>query len=403
MMRKSTTTGANLLRLLAGALAMYLRAGLGIAGPTDPWTHLQNFSGGETLLTVTFGNGIFVTAGDGGSIFTSADGTNWISYNALTNVSVYVLPDSIVFANSNFVAFGVAGGDGFVQTSSDAVNWSNATTFPGGRLFGVTYGNGVYVGVGQIGAAGLIATSTNGVNWSTEVLTNVGSFSSVAYGIGRFLAVGSSSTNTAVLHTTAVFTSDDGLVWTQSSLIPGFDSFGIAYGNGMFVVGAKGAFGWRTTLISADGANWRVVHPWMDIRGVIFGNAFFAATGFDGVATSIDGVSWSLDGGGGEHVSFGPVAYGAGRFLAVGTFGANIHSSDVGANCFMTGNADSGGAIRLTVTGGAVGLGYRIQAATDLLSTNWTELLSYTNSGATNFLDTGATNQPQRFYRVVSP
>ena len=44
---------------------------------------------------------------------------------------------------------------------------------------------------------------------------------------------------------------------------------------------------------------------------------------------------------------------------------------------------------------------YRVQASTDL--TNWTDLTNYGSGGAQTFIDMGATNLSQRFYRTVTP
>jgi len=63
------------------------------------------------------------------------------------------------------------------------------------------------------------------------------------------------------------------------------------------------------------------------------------------------------------------------------------------------------GTVQLTFIGGDAGVNYRIQGSTDLTTTNWSTLI--TNVAGTNglpaFIDEGATNYSQRFYRTVTP
>jgi len=47
---------------------------------------------------------------------------------------------------------------------------------------------------------------------------------------------------------------------------------------------------------------------------------------------------------------------------------------------------------------------FRLQAATNMSTANWIDVVSFTNTQSTiSLTDTTATMFPQRFYRVVSP
>jgi hypothetical protein len=63
----------------------------------------------------------------------------------------------------------------------------------------------------------------------------------------------------------------------------------------------------------------------------------------------------------------------------------------------------SDGTYQLTFIGGDAGTNYEVQGSTDLV--NWTTLTNLTaaTNGLPVFVDLGATNSSQRFYRTVKP
>jgi hypothetical protein len=72
------------------------------------------------------------------------------------------------------------------------------------------------------------------------------------------------------------------------------------------------------------------------------------------------------------------------------------------AGASTNGNAASSVTVDLS---GIPGKSYRLQATTNLTSTNWMNIGTNTGgvNGAIQFIDTGATNYPDRYYRAVSP
>jgi hypothetical protein len=66
----------------------------------------------------------------------------------------------VTYGNGLFVA---VGDGGTILTSPDGVNWTRGPRGRATRLFGVTYGNGLFVAVGRFGT---ILTSPDGVTWT---------------------------------------------------------------------------------------------------------------------------------------------------------------------------------------------------------------------------------------------
>ena len=178
-------------------------------------------------------------------------------------------------------------------------------------------------------------------NWTTnQVSTNLFWLNKVAYGNGRYVAAGwSSCTDFGV-----AFTSEDGRNWTvrangcTPSQTP-LGLIGLAHGEGTFV-----AVGWLGSIYSSsNGIDWvnRMWGPFYNFDSVAYGGGLFVAVGdgdlFSGgttrtnIYTSPDGITWT------PRVSVAPpeegrwilgVAFGAGKFVAVGYGGYSYTSTN---------------------------------------------------------------------------
>jgi len=164
----------------------------------------------------------------------------------------------------------------------------------------------------------------------------------ITYGNGKFVAVGNGG---KMAHST------DGITWTAVS-----DSkFGvrdntilcIAWGNNKFVAGG-GHFGMTSVAssykmsYSEDGINWTVVpnspskpQHILQINGIAYGNGKFVAVGETGhISYSTDGMNWTTVEDStfvGENSSNNPIygiAWGNDKFVAVGDNGQMAHSAD---------------------------------------------------------------------------
>src|SRR6185503_19970312 len=122
---------------------------------------------------------------------------------------------------------------------------------------------------------------------------------------------------------------------------------------------------------------------------VTFGNGHFVTLGDSPrrVGYSTNALNWTVRILGNFQLK--GATYGLGTFVAVGDRGVIVQSDPLPSAKLVAGPLGEQG-LPLTITGEA-GLGYRLQATTELPAANWTDLLTFTNTvTATNFVDTGA-------------
>ena len=191
---------------------------------------------------------------------------------------------SVAYGAGRFVAVGYNGSIGY---SSDGINWrlspDTRLSSPNGgslRLTDIAYGNGKFVVVGD---NGYLAYSSDGINWSTpeRVKTSFVVAGGLAFGNGRFV-VGDIYGKISY--------SDDGMTWTEATTASNDAGRAITYGNNRFVAVGSGG----TIQYSSNGASW--------------------------TSTSANSV-WEykvIPGSSSYTSSIYDVAYGAGKFVAVG-------------------------------------------------------------------------------------
>jgi hypothetical protein len=174
---------------------------------------------GSVLGTVTFGNGLFVAAGDNATILTSTNGTNWVKRHEQTGLNGSA---ALAYGHGRFLAAWPS--SGLILTSNDGLSWvPGATTGLG--FHGLAFGNGLFVGINRydpgLGAPLRLLFSTNGANW-TEAITSRPVFApvgSLIHDQTRFITTGFGASGSNVVHTSA-----DGQNWsaTHWAKWPGF-------------------------------------------------------------------------------------------------------------------------------------------------------------------------------------
>ena len=95
------------------------------------------------ILSVTYGNSLFVAVGSSGSVLFSPDGTTWTIKNTGTYNNLF----AVTYANNQFVAVGERGA---ILTSPDGATWTR-NSMDGQGLWAVTFGNNKFVAVGDSG------------------------------------------------------------------------------------------------------------------------------------------------------------------------------------------------------------------------------------------------------------
>ena len=213
----------------------------------------------------------------------------------------------------------------------------------------VAFGNGTFVAIAIVGDSlkwDEALVSTNGIDW-TEFPG--GDFLAVGYGNGLFVAVGGEE---------QIYSSPDGITWTQRNSGDPSYLYSVAYGNGQFVVaGSSGA-----------------------------------------ILSSPDGIQWTARRSGAGNDLAG-VAHGNGRFITVGDYGTILESGPIVALGLPATFSD--GSTQFTLSGPS-GQSCLIQASTDLA--NWMPVTNLVlTNGTSQFHDGPATSLNQRFYRAAVP
>jgi hypothetical protein len=239
------------------------------ADPLDQWFWRNPLPQGNSLASVVFAQGRFVAVGQGGSILTSSNGTNWTlrtspTVNSLANVA---------YLNDRFVAVGEKG---TILTSADGADWTTVASGVTNTLTSSAYGNGSYVIVGY---QGTVLWSSTGSGWSklSGIATSL-YLNSVTFGAGTFIAITSLG---------QVIQSWDGFSWYSETSLGGYPSQ-VAYLNGRFIIMDE------TMWSSADGLAW--TSTWVNPapEAVTFANGSYIGVGSGGIIqVSANSTNWT--------------------------------------------------------------------------------------------------------------
>lgn len=229
----------------------FVTAGVGgsIFSSADALTWTARTSNVATNLNaVAYGDGKFIVGGDLGVILTSPDAITWTAVNSGTTNALYafVVNGSVITA---------VGANGTILSSGDGTSWMTQVSGVTADLRGITLGNGIYVAVG---AKGMLLTSANGANWQLIAPPTLLDLKSVAFGNGTFVAVGASGT---------LVTSTDGVNWTARPPIAANSLAAVVYGSQFVAVGSGGGI-----FTSTDGIAWKAAASGTtnDLNAVVF-------------------------------------------------------------------------------------------------------------------------------------
>lgn len=174
----------------------------------------------------------------------------------------------------------------FMLRTEDGLNWTRHPTIGAYSWDGVAYGNGVFVAVS---IQGRTMVSTDGAVWQEAV--DAPAFRSVAFGAGLFVAHQDSSSG--------IWTSEDGVTWTNRTQPASFTSRRVAFGNGIFVVTNSQTLGGSLQVMtSANGIDWSLGGGTPGAHPLVFAGSYFFAIPVTPLAAvsirrSSDGLSWT--------------------------------------------------------------------------------------------------------------
>lgn len=284
------------------------------AGPADAdnWQWRHPLPQGNPLRSVCFGNGVFVAVGDMGTIVSSRDGLTWTKRHH----SSTALLITVTYGNGLFLAGGYSDyGRVPLYHSPDGEQWREIKTV-GGDVRHLTYGDGTFAAI--IGGEHL-HVSRDGTRWTATGIRHTNT-NAVTFGKGVFVLAGSYGIVTA--------SSSDGKRWVKRESNIKENTSLIAYGNDMFVAVVQGR-----TAVSADGLNWHFTGGDLPVEGLRFLNDRFVAVG-GRLYSSVDGHQWTVrerkEAFMGDNTGLKDVAFGNGTYVAVGD-GGRIFSSLDGA------------------------------------------------------------------------
>lgn len=296
---KFTSTAATLFvdDLFSDAFATKVVEVGGTVAHYDDWQNVNSLEDWQEMdiEDVAYGGGYAVVVGTDSSgdpfIRRSSDFVNWTT--PATPPATTDAMNRVIYADGSFVAVGpLVGVDSELFTSTDGDVWTAHGMDDPMELHDVASdGNGNFVAVGYFG---IIYTTSDLTTWTSRTSGTTDYLKAVTYGNGNFVVAGDDGTDAIVLY------SDDGITWNSTS-IPGFKAYTIAYGYGRFVIGGDGDLAY-----SDDFVNWTVVDPAntaeifsrLDFyNGTYFAGEQRPAADFVGMMpalyTSTDGETWT--------------------------------------------------------------------------------------------------------------
>jgi len=225
----------------------------------------------------------------------------------------------------------------FLPRALNAQKWHGGNPNGGPSLFpdnslissynDIAYGAGTWVAVCESSTGGntaIVYTSPNGMAWTQRNAAAANSWRAVAYGNGWFVAVSSNGTN-------RVMRSQDGISWVSASAAEANSWNGIATdGAGTWI--AVASTGTNRAMVSTDnGATWTASNigsrTWESIE---YGNGVWVAKAPGHLKRSTDnGGSWASEFAGSVSLSLiGRPAYGNEKFVVIG-YDSGASSSSV--------------------------------------------------------------------------
>jgi hypothetical protein len=175
----------------------------------------------SNLVSLAYGNNIYVAVGGASSAASSTSGTSFTTRTIPSlGAGTY---SAVAYGAKAFVA--ISTGNNQTAYSTNGTSWTAGGTLPANTTWsGLAYGNGRFVAVASGGRNAAVSID-RGQTWvaSPAGLPTSTSWTSVTYGQGMFIATASG--------TTACATSPDGLNWTARTLTVSSSWISGAFGN----------------------------------------------------------------------------------------------------------------------------------------------------------------------------
>jgi hypothetical protein len=285
---------------------LYSRVGADGPNGFSPW--ITRTSGTLTIInSISYGNGLYIYAGGGGTIGTSTDAINWTVTN---NAGGSPLSRRYIAYGNGVYVVGAASGSTVIR-STDGITWQVRTVGTASLNSPmVVFGNGVFVSVLKVtpvGGAQRSAVSTDGVTWTTSTVGTTSGVDALVYGDGQFLIFGDNS---------MLRSSTDGITWTARSITPTFARGGQPkYLNGRFMVPCRDGI-----MVSSDGVTFS--RNVLNIEGPIsYGSGVYIQGTAGVIYTSTDSSKW-VNRSQADYNGTSDILFNNNLFISVGSAGS---------------------------------------------------------------------------------
>lgn len=148
--------------------------------------------------------------------YETTDGVNVTRHDYTIQESKSTTTMDIDYKNGMYVSIGELGS---IFTSSNLINWTRRTSGVDVKLVGISYGKGQFVVTGD---KGTILTSSNGINWAKQDSTTDSYLIRSRYANGMYIACGYNGT---------ILQSIDGVMWQDIDDGTAGVRYGLAYNN----------------------------------------------------------------------------------------------------------------------------------------------------------------------------
>lgn len=148
--------------------------------------------------------------------YETTDGVNVTRHDYTIQESKSTATMDIDYKNGMYVSIGELGS---IFTSSNLINWTRRTSGVDVKLVGISYGKGQFVVTGD---KGTILTSSNGINWTKQDSTTDSYLIRSRYANGMYIACGYNGT---------ILQSIDGVMWQDIDDGTSGVRYGLAYNN----------------------------------------------------------------------------------------------------------------------------------------------------------------------------
>ena len=268
---------------------------------SETWTTRDSGFGTSAILSIVYGNALWLAGGAAGKISTSTDAITWTTRTSPISTANPI--NAVGYGNGVYL---VGAALGLAATSTDGITWTTRDfAFAGSNINTLTFGT-VYVAGGD---AGILTTSTDAITWTSRatgfgaVAINASTFGNNLYLIGGAGGILQTSTN--------------GTTWTTRNSGFGTSTINaLAYGNSVYLVGGNSG----VLNTSTNGITWTARTANLStgtIRAIVYGNGIYVATASNLLSTSTDGITWTTRAFGGT--SNRALAYNSDVYVAGGT------------------------------------------------------------------------------------